>query len=282
MERVETQIESGLAEVAQFHSAFSATVRGYYRAQLEDDYPTAQALLGWLSGERQVSAQVKRKVNIRGDIDSTVALEFLRAINAVARKAGMAGLAIAFDEVETIQRLRRPQREQSLNTLRQLVDGIDHGEFPYIYLMFTGTPGFFQDRHGVPALQPLHDRIKIDRPDDPFPNPELPQIVLPKFNSSKLQAVADKVLRIYEVAHDAVDRQRVSDVFVEFMIAEVTSKFGGRVDVVPRQFLRDFVNVLDKARQYPEYNPDAEYEFDRAEAVELTPVEQEVIEPITF
>jgi len=282
MERVESQIESGLAKVAQFHSAFSASVRGYYRAQLEDDYPTAQALLGWLSGERQISATVKRKVNIRGDIDSTVALEFLRAINAVARKAGLAGLAIAFDEVETIQRLRRPQREQSLNTLRQLVDAVDHGEFPCTYLMFTGTPGFFEDRHGVPALQPLHDRIKLDRPDDPFPNPELPQIVLPKFDSTKLQAVADKVLRIYKEAYKAVDRRRVSDVFIEFMIAEVTSKFGGRVDVVPRQFLRDFVNVLDKTRQYPEYNPDAEYEFETAAAVDLTPLEQEVIEPITF
>ena len=282
MERVEAQIESGLAEVAQLHSAFSAAVRGYYRAQLEDDYPTAQALLGWLSGERQISAQVKRKVNIRGDIDSTIALEFLGAINTIARKAGLAGLAIAFDEVETIQRLRRPQREQSLNTLRQLVDAIDHGGFPYTYLMFTGTPGFFEDRHGIPSLQPLHDRIKLERPDDPFANPELPQIVLPKFDSTKLQSVAGKVLPIYEVAYGAMDRRRVSDVFIEFMIAEVTSKFGGRVDVVPRQFLRDFVNVLDKTRQYPDYDPEAEYEFDRAAAVELTPLEQEVIEPINF
>jgi hypothetical protein len=282
MQRVESQIEGDLAEVAQFHSAFSAAVRGYYRAQLEDDYPTSQALLGWLSGEGQVSAQVKRQVNIKGDIDSTVALEFLQAINAVARKAGYAGLAIAFDEVEIVQRLRRPQREQSLSTLRQLVDATDHGEFPFTYLLFTGTPGFFEDRQGVPSLQPLHDRIKLDRPDDPFPNPELPQIVLPRFDSGKLEAVADKVLRIYEIAYQPADRQRVSDVFVEFMIAEVTSKFGGRVDVVPRQFLRDFVNVLDKARQYDDYSPEAEYEFDRAAAPDLTPVEQEVIEPLEF
>lgn len=282
VERVESQIETDLAEVAQFHSAFSAAVRGYYRAQLDDDYATAQALLGWLSGEQQISAQVKRRVNIRGEIDSTVALEFLRAINDIARRAGLAGLAIAFDEVETVQRLRRPQREQSLSTLRQLVDAIDHGEFPYTYLVFTGTPGFFEDRQGVPSLQPLHDRIKLDRPDDPFPNPELPQIVLPRFDNAKLQLVADKVLRIYEIAHGPVARQRVSDIFVEFMIDEVTSKFGGRVDVVPRQFLRDFINVLDKTRQYPEYDPEAEYEFDRLAVEALTPVEQEAIEPITF
>ena len=90
------------------------------------------------------------------------------------------------------------------------------------------------------------------------------------------------MLRIYEIAYEPVDRQRVSDVFIEFMIAEVTSKFGGHVDVVPRQFLRDLVNVLDKVRQYPTTTPSAEYEFDRAAAAELTPVEQEAIEPMTF
>jgi len=282
-ERVEAQIEQGLAEFAQLHSAFSAAVRGYYRAQLDEDYPTAQALLGWLSGERHISAEVKRKVNVRGDIDNIVALEFLKAVNAVARKAGMAGLAVVFDEVETVQRLRRPQREQSLNTLRQLVDGMAQGDLPYTYVMFTGTPGFFEDRLGIPSLAPLHDRIKLDHPDDPFPNPELPQIVLPRFDGEKLHAVAGKVLRIYERAHEPVDRERVSDLFVEFMIGEVTSKFGGRVDVVPRQFLRDLVNVLDKVRQYPEYNPDTEYEFDQAAVGEaLRPEEQEAIKPLTF
>jgi len=54
------------------------------------------------------------------------------------------------------------------------------------------------------------------------------------------------------------------------------------VDVVPRQFLRDFVNVLDKARLYPTYDPNAEYRFDLTAAGELTPAEQEAIEPLTF
>ena len=283
IERVETRIENDLTEVAQFHSAFSAVIRGYYRAQIDEDYATAQALLGWLSGEQQISYQVKRQVNIKGDIDNTVALDFLRAINAIARKAGLAGIAIFFDEVETIQRLRKPQREQSLSTLRQLVDGIAHGQFPYTYLLFTGTPSFFEDRQGVPSLKPLHDRIKLDKPDDPFPNPELPQIALPRFNTPKLREAAQKALIIYDVANTPIERRRVSDVFIDFMIAEVTSKFGGRVDVVPRQFLRDFINVLDKVAQYPDYEPDAEYEFDRhAVSDELTAVEQEAIKPITF
>jgi len=282
VERVETQIEGGLAEMAHIHSAFSAAIRGYYRAQVAGDYATAQALLGWLSGEQQISAQVKRQVNIRGDIDNTVALDFLRAVNLIARKAGCAGLALAFDEVETIQRLRGPQREQSLSTLRQLVDAVDHGGFPFTYLLFTGTPGFFDDRHGVPALPPLNDRIRLANPDDPFPNPELPQIVLPKFDSTKLLATAEKVLRIYDAAYTPVDWTRVTASTIKSMIAKITSKFGGHVDVVPRQFLRDFVNVLDKVRLHLTYDPNAEYEFILDTAAELAPAEQEAIQPLTF
>ena len=282
VDRVAAQVESGLGDVARIHSAFSAAIRGYYRAQVAGDYGTAQALLGWLAGEQQISAQVKRQVNIRGEINNTVALDFLRAVNLIARKAGCAGLAIAFDEVETVQHLRGPQREQSLSTLRQFVDAVDHGNFPFTYLLFTGTPGFFDDRQGVPALPPLHDRIKLTAPDDPYPNPELPQIVLPRFDATKLQAAAGKVLRIYDAAFTPVDRSKVSAATIEFMIAEVTSKFGGRVDVVPRQFLRDFVNVLDKVRLHPGYDPNAGYEFDRTTAADLAPAEQETIEPVSF
>jgi adenosylhomocysteinase len=281
-DRVEAQVESGLAEVAAIHSAFSAAIRGYYRAQVAGDYATAQGLLGWLSGEQQISSHVKRQVNIRGDIDNTVALDFLRAVNLIARKAGFAGLAIAFDEVETIQRLRGPQREQSLSTLRQLVDAVDHGGFPFTHLLFTGTPGFFEDRHGAPALPPLDDRIKLANPDDPFPNPELPQIVLPKFGATKLEAAAARVLCIYDAAHGHVDRSRVTPATIASMISEITRKFGGHVDVVPRQFLRDLVNVLDKVRLYPAYDPSVEYRFDVSSAAELTPAEQKAIEPLTF
>ncbi|MBN1921220.1 MAG: DUF2791 family P-loop domain-containing protein, partial [Anaerolineae bacterium] len=92
----------------------------------------------------------------------------------------------------------------------------------------------------------------------------------------------DKVLHIYAAAYAPVDRQRVDADFIASMIAEVTSRFGGRVDVVPRQFLRDFVNVLDKTRQYADYEPKTAYHFDHAALSDLTPVEQESIAPLTF
>ncbi len=68
------------------------------------------------------------------------------------RDAGHAGLVLVLDEVETLQRVRGDVRERGLNALRQLVDEIDAGRFPGLYLLITGTPAFF-DGTAPPARQ---------------------------------------------------------------------------------------------------------------------------------
>src|SRR5947208_3525099 len=76
--------------------------------------------------------------------------------------AGDAGLVVVLDEVETLQRMRTDVREKSLNALRQLLDEIDGGRFPGLYLVVTGTPAFFDGQQGVQRLPPLAQRLQTD------------------------------------------------------------------------------------------------------------------------
>jgi adenosylhomocysteinase len=46
------------------------------------------------------------------------------------------------------------------------------------------------------------------------------------------------------------------------MIRKITTRFGGRVDIIPRIFLKEFVDILDKCELYEDYNPWEGYEFD--------------------
>jgi hypothetical protein len=46
------------------------------------------------------------------------------------------------------------------------------------------------------------------------------------------------------------------------MIEKLTGKFGGRVDVIPRIFLKELVDVLDKCELYDDFNPWENYRFD--------------------
>ena len=65
---------------------------------------------------------------------------------------------------------------------------------------------------------------------------------------------------------------RISDVFVDRLVADVTKGFKGDVGVVPRQFLRAFVNHMDLVDQNDNYDPMEQMGF---EPMELTPEEQQ-------
>src|SRR5690606_14570956 len=115
----------------------------------EGDAPLAEGLLAWLGGQPHVAASIKRAAGIRGDLDHDVALAFLAGLLTILRGAGYAGLVLVLDEVETLQRVRSDVRDRSLNALRQLIDEIDQGRYPGLYLVITGTPAFYEGPQGV-------------------------------------------------------------------------------------------------------------------------------------
>jgi hypothetical protein len=255
------EIETALAGISEMNSSLAAVLRTYYRANNSGDFQTAQSAIGWICAEPNIGRELKQKAGIRGDVDESVALIFLKSLVRIIVNAGYSGLAVAVDELETVQVLPRNQREKSYNTLRLMIDMLDRGELPNCYFMFTGTPAFFESPRGVRSLLPLADRISVIEGGN-YKNPRQPQIILSKFDERKLEQVAEKVIEIYGRAYTEVDRSRVSHRFIKAMIEKLTGKFGGRVDVIPRIFLKELVDVLDKCELYDDFNPWENYRFD--------------------
>lgn len=257
----EKEIEATLERVSGVSSGLAAAVRTYYAANNRGDFATAQAAIGWIAGDNTVSSRsFKSQAGVKGSVSETDALLFLKGIVYLIRQAGFSGLFISFDEVETAQSFTRPLREKGYINLRQIVDMTDKNEIPGTFLLFAGTPAFFESAKGIRSLPPLYDRIG-EIADDEFANPMQTQIVLKKFDSTKLERAAYKVIDIYSDGFGAVDARRVTPAFISSMIAKVTGRFGGRVDVVPRLFLREFVDVLDKCSLYETYSPAEKYAF---------------------
>ena len=90
------------------------------------------------------------------------ALGFLQGVLVILRDSGHPGLLVVLDEVETVQRMRSDVREKSLNALRQLIDEIDAGRFPGLFLLITGTSSFFDSPQGIQRLEPLAQRLHVD------------------------------------------------------------------------------------------------------------------------
>lgn len=292
---------------------FVRVIQTIFELKQKGDVAEAGALISWLSGSGNVSAAAKKIAGIKGDINSRDALDYLRGVVEIVRQAGYRGLVIVIDEAETILRMRTDSRHKSLNGIRQIADAA--GGYPGLLWLFTGTPDFFDSRHGVAGLAPLHDRIRFMRQGE-YTNVRQPQLELKPFDAERLGKVARRLRDLYvpRASHpedqgdvpamstdhgqgsasdaqaqdhaltarrQAVARvrariaERVSDGFLDRLVQSVTEGFRGDVGVVPRQFLRELVNVLDLVDDEPSYDPEVAYEF--ALPSQLSPEEEQAI-----
>jgi hypothetical protein len=276
--RTNELLETRLADVTRAAPMFSAALRGYRQALASGDQATADAVLAWLGGQPNVAAAAKRSVGVKGEIDHFGAMSFLQGLLTILRDSGRSGLVLILDEVETIQRVRSDVRDKSLNALRQLLDEIDAGRFPGLYLLITGTVAFYDGPQGVQRLEPLAQRLQVDfRIDARFDNPRAVQIRLPAFDLDRLCLVGCKVRDIMKVHSPAADRisRLCDDAYVRDLASSIAGKLGGRVGIAPRIFLKKLVgDVLDRVEQFDDFIPRQHYGLTIADA-ELTAVERQ-------
>jgi hypothetical protein len=132
--------------------------------------------------------------------------------------------------------------------------------------IFTGTREFFDSKKGVYGLEPLHDRIKFTSSGG-FVSPKQPQLELQPFDKQRLKAVALKLREIFPSKNISRIYNLVDDVFLNSLCSLVTEGLRGDVGVIPRQFLRELITVLDLVEEHDgsdggeEYIPKEVYDF---------------------
>jgi hypothetical protein len=275
--RTNELLEQRLGAITRQAPSFAAALRGYRTALAAGDTAKADGLVAWLGGEPNVAASVKRDAGIKGEVDHFTALSFLQGLLTLLRDSGRPGLLVVLDEVETLQRVRGDIREKGLNALRQLIDELQGGRFPGLYLLITGTPAFFDGPQGAQRLPPLAQRLHVDfGADSKFDNPRAVQIRLAAFTIESLVEVGMKVRDLYaaHAEHAVRVRTLANDDYVRTLASAITGELGGKVGIVPRIFLKKLVGeVLDRIDLYAEFDPRRDYALTVAQS-ELTAAER--------
>jgi len=227
LDRTHELLEQRLSIVTKTAPMFSAALRGFREAQLANEPALADGIAAWLSGQPNVAAAAKRYAKVKGEIDHFGALSFLQGLLTILQDSGYAGLVLVVDEVETVQRMRSDVRDKSLNALRQLIDEVDSGRFPGLYLLITGTPAFFESPQGIKRLEPLAQRLHVDfETEARFDNSRAVQVRLAPFDLDRLQLVGRKIRDIFALDSSAPDRivQFADDDYIVELAKAVTGR----------------------------------------------------------
>ena len=256
-------MEKRLGAISNKAPSFAAALRAYRECMAAGETAMAEGLIAWLSGQPNVAASVKRRANIKGDVDHFAALSFLQGLLVVLKDSGHPGLVLVLDEVETLQRVRSDIREKALNALRQLIDELDAGRFPGLYLVITGTPSFFDGPQGLKKLPPLAQRLQTDFDTDiRFDNPRAPQIRLKAFDMDMLLEVGSKVRDLFADGSSSTDRvrARADDALIRSLAEGVSGSLGGKTGIAPRIFLKKLVaDLLDRIELHQAFDPRKDY-----------------------
>jgi hypothetical protein len=278
---VDQLLEQRLADVARTTPAFASALRAYRRASLDGDQATAQSVLAWIAGQPNVAATARRAAGVKGDLDHFAALGFLQGLLTILRDSGHPGLLVVLDETETLQRVRSDVRDKGLNALRQLVDDVDAGRFPGLYLLITGTPAFYDGPQGIARLTPLAQRLATDFGTDArFDSPRAVQLRLAGFDTGKLGQLGISIRDVYAAGSPAQARieRFVDDAYVIDLAVAVTGELGGQAGIAPRVFLRKLVaDVLDRVAEFDDFDPRKHYKLTLSSA-ELTDTERNAAE----
>jgi hypothetical protein len=253
-EKVERRIEEDLTFLTRGKAPqdMIRVLRSIFKLKQNNETENASALISWLSGSSNVASQLLRIAGIRGRIGSNEAMDYLQGILAITKAAGYKGLVIAIDEVETILRMKSDIRNKSLNGIRQICDAADG--YPGLLWIFTGTPEFFDTSRGVAGLAPLHDRLKLIKNGD-FVSLLQPQLVLTPFDAERLKELALKLRDLYPTDDLFHLNTKITPEFIDLLVAKVTEGFAGDVGIVPREFLRVFVTILDLTSTDSTFDP---------------------------
>jgi adenosylhomocysteinase len=254
---VEHEINEQLARVRIYDASFANALRGYYVASQQGKEAVATAAIGWLKGDPNVPADLRKEFNIRGMVDKESAFHFLRALIALVVRIGYTGLVVLFDEAELIRGISRSDsRSAAYENIRLLMDKTAQGELDHCGFVFAGTEDLFNDDlRGIPSYQALYDRLKPERGRRRSRDMRRPLIELEGFDRPRLSEVAARVREAHGVAYGWPAAERLGDELLTRLIEDSAMRFGEKLKTVPRGFLKVLVDILDELEQNPQADP---------------------------
>ena len=250
---IDQKIEEVLQSVGAYSSSLANAIRGYYRASKERNNEVKAAAIGWIKGEKNIPAALKKEFNVKGSIDKENVLSFLNAIIRLIVEIKYSGLLIIIDETELIANIaRRDIRDDAYENLRRIVDSTMNRELSHAFFLFTATESFFDNEEtGVASYQALYQRISSLQKDD-FKDLRQPIVSLDGLKRNDLLSFSFKIRDMHSYLYEWNAAERLGDRYINEIVERMVKRFGEEVEVNPRDYLRGFVDILDWLQQNPE------------------------------
>lgn len=132
--------------------------RGYFDAVIRGDASSVQNVCSWLQGGQVAIPDL----GIHRPISPATSRDAMRSLSTLARRTGVGGTLILFDEAERIMSQPKRTRIASYGIIRDLLDNADQqGGMQSSMMYIAATPEMFSAKEGFAENDALRSRLEV-------------------------------------------------------------------------------------------------------------------------
>ncbi len=252
-DRAPSEIQYVITEIGKYNLSFARAFMSYIRGKITHNSELSDAVASWLTGEGNIPYHLKEQFDIKGSINKSNSMDFLKAFVKLITLLGYNGLIILVDEMDYILSDRVDIRQKSYYNLRHLIDVTVSGEIQNTSFIFSGGDKLFSDKDkGVASYEALSQRLgnAIDKTSNRLPDIRQPVMYLKKINFENYTELGEKLTYLYKKVFDINLGISVNSLknWV-FLTYKQDGKEHNQVTI--REFITKYIEIMDIINQNP-------------------------------
>jgi hypothetical protein len=250
---IQTNIQKTINEITDVGGFdFGLVVMKYYEGFIKNDEQLRRNALKWLKGEYSTKTEARQDLGIREIINDLNYYDMLKNFSKLFVSMGYSGFMVNLDEAINLYKISNSAiREKNYEKILTIYNDCFQGKVANLFFNFAGTKEVLENqRRGLFSYDALKTRL-----------------VTNKYETLEIRDFAQPVIRLLPIDHNEIfvllknlkaifdynykTDLSISDDDIKQFMEELFNKPGASDFLMPREVIREFLNILNIIRQNP-------------------------------
>lgn len=238
-------------------SLFISVLKKFAKAYTSGDEELCNRVLRWLKGEYRTRLEARQDLGVRDVIDDRNWFDMLKNFSRLFVSMGYAGMVLNLDEAINLYKITPSSvRDKNYEKILSIYNDCYQGRCDNILVNIAGTRAFLENtRRGLFSYQALKTRLEVNKyAANGLKDFSQPVIMLNPLCFEDIFILLTNLRDIYNLRYGCEIEIEEKDI-IKYMDI-IYQKPGASVFLLPREVIRDFINIMSIIRQ----NPDADFD----------------------
>lgn len=272
------KVVNNLTDACSFEIGY--VVCKYFEAYVTGDDQLRKYALKWLQGEYTSKLEARQMLGVHEIVNDQNYFEVLCGLSRLFVSMGYAGLMVNLDEAINLYKIPlSTMREKNYEKLLSFYNYCYQGTGRNLFINIAGTKEFLlNERRGLYCYEALRSRLQINKYStmQGIQDFSQPVICIEPIGMEDILILLKNLREIFKIRHNC--DISISDEDVVKFMEEIYNRPGAKDFLLPRDVIREFLNILNTLRQNPQLSFASLMKGLPDEFTEPTANEEEVIE----